>query len=319
MVTMSISNVVESYNELTKLDLRILRIIEVLHRSHEYVPIRRIANYAKLEESMVVKSIQRMNRLKLLIRKGPGAVRLTFPAYDVLAIHTMAKRGVINAISPTPLGVGKESDVYAADSPSGAKYALKFHRLGRVSFRNTRKYRVWIGDRRHISWLYEAKISAHMEYLALIEAYKAGIPVPRPRAVTRHLVAMEFIEGVELYRYKLSDPGHVFEQIISAVEGLMRINIVHGDLNEYNILVNPSNESITIIDWPQWMYLNVKGSRDVLLRDLRNIIKYFNSNYGLSISIDDVMNRLAPLMPKNELPPSRAYSKLIKRVTSMVK
>lgn len=319
MGSMSISRLVASYNELSKLDLRVLRVIEVLHRDHEYVPVRRIANYMGLEEELVVKSISKMNKLKLLVRKGPDNVRLTFPAYDILAMHTMAKRGVINAISPTPLGVGKESDVYAADSPGGVKYALKFHRLGRVSFRNVRKYRVWIGERRHITWLYEAKISAHMEYLALVKAYRAGIPVPRPKAVTRHLIAIEFINGVELYRFRLSDPRNVFEQVVSAVEDLVKINMVHGDLNEYNILVNPSNEEIRIIDWPQWMYLNAKGSRAILLRDLRNITRYFNSNYNLNIDFDELVSRLSPLMPKVEYPPSKVYGKLIKRVTSMIK
>ncbi|WP_291765775.1 RIO1 family regulatory kinase/ATPase [Caldivirga sp. UBA161] len=316
---MSISNVVASYNELSKFDLRVLRVIEVLHRNHEYVPVKRIVNYMGLSEEVINKSISKMNKLKLLVRRGPDSVRLTFPAYDILSIHTMVKRGVISAIAPTPLGIGKESDVYAADSPSGEKYALKFHRIGRVSFRNTRKYRVWIGERRHVTWLYEAKISAHMEYLALTEAYKAKVPVPRPRAVTRHLVAMEYINGVELFRIKLSNPEDVLEQIILAIEDLLKINIIHGDLNEYNILVNPSNERITIIDWPQWMYANVKGSRVILMRDLNIILRYFKSNYRLNISIDAVMSRLTPLMPSIELPPEKAYSKLIKRVTSLVK
>ncbi|KUO85879.1 MAG: hypothetical protein AT712_01300 [Caldivirga sp. CIS_19] len=95
--------------------------------------------------------------------------------------------------------------------------------------------------------------------------------------------------------------------------------MVHGDLNEYNILVNPSNEEIRIIDWPQWMYLNAKGSRVILLRDLRNITRYFNSNYNLNIDFDELVSRLSPLMPKVEYPPSKVYGKLIKRVTSMIK
>jgi len=69
--SMSISRLVASYNELSKLDLRVLRVIEVLHRDHEYVPVRRIANYMGLEEGVVVKSISKMNKLKLLVRRGP--------------------------------------------------------------------------------------------------------------------------------------------------------------------------------------------------------------------------------------------------------
>ena len=36
------------------------------------------------------------------------------------------------------LGVGKESDVYDALAPSEKRVALKFHRLGRTSFKKTK-------------------------------------------------------------------------------------------------------------------------------------------------------------------------------------
>lgn len=311
---MSIVNVVAAYNDLTPLDLRILRIIEVLHRNHEYVPLGRIVRYSRRDEDVVLKSLRRLNKHKLIVRRGVGAFRLTFPAYDILALHTMVKRGVVKSISPTPLGIGKESDVYAAETPDGAKLALKFHRLGRVSFRNVRKYRLWLGERRHITWLYEAKISAHMEYIALIKAYKANLPVPKPRAVTRHLVAMEYFDGIELYKYRLTNPLETFKEILSFIEGMVKASMVHGDLTEYNILIRPSDEEMRIIDWPQWMYSDVRGADQVLKRDLAHLVNYFNRMYDLGISINDTWGVIGPLLPKVKRSPDKAYSRLLSRL-----
>ena len=309
---MKITHVVYAYNNLDKVDLRILRIIEVLHRNHEYVPYSMVVKFSGLDEEVVKMSLRRLNEFKLVNRRGAQQYRLTFTAYDILAIHTMAKRGVLKALSPTPLGVGKESDVYAADGLDGSKYAAKFHRLGRVRFRNVRRDRVWIGERRHITWLYEARISAHMEFLALVKAQEYGIPTPKPRALSRHLVVMEYFNGIEASKLKLTQPEAVWGRVIDAVEAMLRANMVHGDLTQFNILVNPEDEDdIAIIDWPQWMYANVKGASAVLRRDLENLARFFNSNYGLGIDIGEVWGRLKPLLPKEEVAPGKAYARLL--------
>ncbi|WP_243669959.1 hypothetical protein [Vulcanisaeta sp. JCM 16161] len=155
---MSIKSLVDAYDQLDSFDLRILRVIEIGHRKFEYVPLEVIVDWSKRSEELVGKSLRKLNALGMVIRYRGNytGYRLTFMGYDALALHTLAKRGIIERVSPTPIGVGKESDVYAGDAVGDGKVVLKFHRLGRTSFRQIRRFRAWIGNRRHITWLYES-------------------------------------------------------------------------------------------------------------------------------------------------------------------
>jgi RIO kinase 2 len=63
---------------------------------------------------------------------------LNYAGYDCLAINAFVKAGLIDAFGQS-LGVGKEADVYEALTPQGSRVAIKFQRLGRTSFRQTRR------------------------------------------------------------------------------------------------------------------------------------------------------------------------------------
>lgn len=60
--------------------------------------------------------------------------RLTNNGYDFLALRTFISRGHIVGLGPQ-IGIGKESDIFLAVTADGDEVAIKFHRLGRTSFR----------------------------------------------------------------------------------------------------------------------------------------------------------------------------------------
>ncbi len=291
---MSFKSIVEAYNELTPLDLRILRVIEVGHRKYEYVPYEVIVNWSKKPEEIVGKSLKRLNALGLVIRQKGSytGYRLTFAGYDILALHTLAKRGIIERVSPTPIGVGKESDVYTADAVGGEKVIIKFHRLGRTSFRQIRRVRSFVGDRRHITWLYESRLSAHAEFKALVLAYNAGVSVPKPIAVNRHAVVAEYVNGVQLSEIdELDDPEGCFWDIIENVRKLVAdVGVIHGDLSEYNVLIRLEDGKPFIIDWPQWIPKNAPNAPEILKRDITNIVKFFEKKFRLKADPNEIFD-----------------------------
>jgi RIO kinase 2 len=70
---------------------------------------------------------------------------------------------------------------------------LKFHRLGRTSFRRIKEKRDYHARRRYASWLYLSRIAALKEF-AFLKALAANrFPVPRPIDHCRHTVAMGII------------------------------------------------------------------------------------------------------------------------------
>ncbi len=313
---MSVKNLVTAYNELTKLDLRILRVIEVAHRRFEWVPIEVIVKWSNRSWELVSKSLKKLNALGMVIRwKGNyTGYRLTYTGYDSLAIHTLAKRGVIEKLSPTPLGVGKESDVYVAEDLAGNKLVVKFHRLGRTSFRQTRRFRIWIGERRHISWLYESRLSAHMEYKALVLAYDANVHVPKPISVNRHAVVMKYIDALKLseIRTGLGKPEEVLGTILDDVATLYRdVGIVHGDLSEFNVIVELENEKPYIIDWPQWVPRDYENALELLKRDLENITDFFKKEYDVYVDVEEALKYIVEGIEVEKLELEEAFEKMI--------
>ncbi len=313
---MSVKSLVAAYNELTKLDLRILRVIEVAHRKYEWVPIEVIVKWSNRSWELVSKCLRKLNALGMVLRwRGSyTGYRLTYYGYDVLALHTLSKRGVIERLSPTPLGVGKESDVYVAEDPGGTKLVIKFHRLGRTSFRQTRKFRIWVGERRHITWLYESRLSAHMEYKALVMTFNAGVTVPRPVAVNRHAVVMEYIDGLKLSEIKtgLSRPEEVLGSILDDIATTFReVGIVHGDLSEFNVLVEIEDERPFLIDWPQWVPRDYKNALELLRRDIENIVDFFRKEYDLDVDIDEAVRCIVEGVELRELELEEAFERVL--------
>lgn len=291
---LGIKSIVNAYEALDTIDLRILRLIEIGHRKFEYVPLEIIVNWSRKSEEIVSKVLRKLNALNLIIRNRGNytGYRLTFNGYDVLALHTLAKRGIVTKVSPTPIGVGKESDVYAGDSEGGGKLVLKFHRLGRTSFRQIKRFRTWVGSRRHLTWLYESRLSAHAEYKALTLAFNGGLRVPTPITVNRHTVVMRYIDGAQLSEINnIEEPEEIFWLVIDdAKKAYVDVGIVHGDLSEYNILINLDDNKPYIIDWPQWIPRNSPGALETLSRDITNIARFFMKKFGIDVDVNQVIS-----------------------------
>lgn len=115
--------------------------------------------------------------------------------YDYLALHTLRSRKVVGAVG-NQIGVGKESDVYVGGDPDSNDLVLKFHRLGRTSFRKLKEKRDYHGKRQHCSWLYLSRIAALKEFTFLKALSSRNFPVPTPVDVSRHTVVMSLIEGL---------------------------------------------------------------------------------------------------------------------------
>lgn len=284
---MSIKSLVDAYNALDKVDLRILRVMEIAHSKYIYIPYKLIVNWSKYDEEIISKSLSKLNKLKLIQRmRGPyEGYRLTFRSYDILALHTLRKMNKVVSISPTPIGAGKEAEVYVGEAPGGLKVVLKFHRTGTSSFIHVRRFRAFLKKRRHLTKLYEARLSAQMEYIALVEVFDAGGKVPEPIAANRHVVAMRYIDGLELYRVDPADPRAVLEDVEATVEAALSRGIIHGDLTQYNVLV--AGDEAYVIDWPQWVPIHHPNASEILSRDLIELNNYFKK-YNIEINIEKI-------------------------------
>lgn len=274
------------YKQLVSRDFRVLSTIEKFIGKYEHVPYELIERRSKLPDTHLYLALAKLHRLGLVKRatiSGRRAFRLTYLGLDMLALRALVARNVLEAIGDR-IGVGKESDVYDGLAPGGGRVIVKFLRIGRTSFRKTRISRSWTEDPRH-TWFHQSKIAAEREYAALKEIYGVGGSVPYPLGHNRHVVVIEHVSGVELYtRPRLRDPEAVLRAILDTIrKAYVDVGIVHGDLSEYNVIVDLDLNKPYIIDWPQYVYRDQPSADALLERDVKYIIRFFSKNYGLEV------------------------------------
>ncbi|MBL8967898.1 MAG: phosphotransferase [Spirochaetaceae bacterium] len=131
------------------------------------------------------------------------------------------------------------------------------------------------------------------EYEALERLHGAGLPVPKPLAMCDNAVAMEFVGepagfgddgegGVVLEpaprlrdaRLGSGEAAAAKEALVAAVRRMLELDLIHGDLSPYNVLVREGKP--VIIDFPQAIdaRFHSRGA-EMLSRDLANILGYF--------------------------------------------
>ncbi len=220
--------------------------------------------------------------------------RLTFTGLNIAALHGLLRRGSIDSLGER-IGVGKESLVYLAYR-DGEPLVVKFHRIGIKSFRHVVRVRDYGSGFEKLWWGARSIISAEREHRALEILSNVGARVPRPLGREYNAVAMDHIEGVDLYRARdLRDPSAVLEDIVmTARKAYIDAGIVHGDLSPFNVIVSRSGggEAGYVIDWPQWLRAGDRVSLEILKRDLRYIAEFFSEKYGLKTDPGDLFSRV---------------------------
>jgi RIO kinase 2 len=278
---------VRVFRELENEDFRILHIIEAAMAKREYVPTEQIKKYGKVPLERVEFSLGKLNKLGLIYqpRGAYTGHTLNYAGYDCLAINALVKANVISSFGQT-LGVGKEADVYDALNPEGKRLAVKFHRLGRISFRQTRRKRGYI--REHSSWLYQSHLAAEKEFQAMKLVYKNGVSVPEPISQNRHVIAMGMIEGAELSKYKdIGKPEKVLRELLRNLrKAYLKAHVIHADLSEYNIILKPDGH-ILIIDWPQAVKTDHANAAELLERDLNNVLVFLSRKFSLKLAVKE--------------------------------
>ncbi|WP_423745802.1 serine/threonine-protein kinase RIO2 (plasmid) [Haladaptatus sp. SPP-AMP-3] len=281
-----VRNVAPEMAELEPEDFYLLSGVEQGMRFSEWVQKEKIPRFSRLTAEEVEYRIDRCLDRELLERKTIQyeGYTLTFEGYDALALRAFSERDTIQGVG-SPLGVGKESDVYEVQS--FRPLALKYHREGYTNFREVMKERDYTSDREHVSWLYTARKAAEREH-DVLEALYPDVSVPRPIDHNRHAIVMEKIDGVELARSKFED-----EQVVPVLDLVLREvgdayegGYVHADMSEYNVFVN--SEGITIFDWPQAIPTDHQNAAEFLERDVRNIVGYFRRKYPQLVGDVDV-------------------------------
>ena len=295
----------EVYSNLKDLDFRILRGVELNMRHYEWVPLEVIAKFARMDIETASYRLGKLDNWRLVRRRsdiGYIGYQLTIHGYDALAIRAFAQKGIIKAISQTQIGVGKEADVYVGITSNEEKVAVKFNRIGRTSFTRIKLYRPDFIDKRHISWLYISRLVAQREYEAL-QLLSPIAKVPKPLAWNRHVIVMEFIEGVELIELADTDltkeeASEILDKVLEEYKKIVEFGIIHSDMSLYNIVLKKDGD-ILIIDWPQYLTTTFPDARYYLERDLRVLLNSFKRKWRVEKDWNEIWKEFEGALEKS--------------------
>ncbi len=138
------------------------------------------------------------------------------------------------------------------------------------------------------SWLLASKLAAEREFRALNELYPI-VSVPEPIDYNRHIVVMGLVNGIDLVKVDLKDPEYFLDLIFIQIKSAYEQKIIHSDLSEYNVMIT-ADGTVTIIDWPQYVYVSHPNSEELLTRDVSNILSFFRRKFGIRRNFENVFS-----------------------------
>ena len=224
------------------------------------------------------------------------------------SLETLVREGLVEKVI-RPLKSGKEAIVYVVQSEGEIRCAKVYKDVNKRGFhkqalyqegrkvRNSRQARAMEKNSK-FGRKQQEEVWQNAEVEALYKLSEAGVRVPQP---------YNFIEGVLLMELIVDDQGAAAPRLndialsqelaieyhsilIRDVVKMLCAGLVHGDLSEFNILVDANGP--VIIDLPQAVDAAANNNASIMLeRDVNNLADYFGryapeiltANYGKEI------------------------------------
>jgi RIO kinase 2 len=271
-------------------DYKLLRVFASGLEHHETLTRHRLVGYSKLHGDIVDYRLRGLQERNLINKNNRGFTILN-AGLDTFALKILAEKDIISGIGK-PIGVGKESDVYEAVTDRQEDRAVKFFRIGRISFRETTKKRSFaLKEHDNIHHWLLVNISAAKKEVDMLQRLKnTGISLPLPLYRAMHCIAMNRINGARLVSVKdLEQPSTVLQNILLSIGIAYKNHIIHSDLSEYNVLVGEASGDTWIIDWPQAVATDHPNAQYLIKRDVFNIVRFFNRRFAVGKNLDDAL------------------------------
>ena len=274
-------------SSLNKSDFKILKVFASSLKTRQFLNLSTLSQYSNLNQRLVEHHLERLVKSGLVGKSNIGFTLLV-TGLDIYVLKILSNRNTITSIGPQ-IGIGKEAEIYLAHDSQEKDKILKMFRLGRSSFKQIKR-------KRDIStstsnWLLLNIQTAKREYDILNYLRQSSTSFPTPLYRSFHCIVMEPFYGSRLADAEsLDDPQSVLEKIISNVKIAYQNGYINGDLNEYNIMVN--NDNIFILDWPQAIKVDTINANVVLLRDVKNILKFFSKKYKIEKDVGNTINHI---------------------------
>ena len=257
---------------------------------------------AQRAEDKLTRKEQRYERDQRMLTKDFSSDRAVleevFDRSTLMVIYGFMKKGVIDEIHGV-VRAGKESRVYWGKDKDGRELAIKIYLVVSSEFRKG-MLKYIEGDPRFKSVRHDTRSLifawAQKEFKNLELATRAKVRVPKPIAVEKNVLVMEFIgkngePAPSLKEKTPNNPQKAYETLLGYLQKLyQKAELVHGDLSEYNIMI--WNGRTVLFDVAQAVLLVHPMADDLLRRDLTIVNKYFGRLGVKVLSFDECYRRV---------------------------
>ena len=240
-------------------------------------------------------------RDKILIKDFSSERAVMEEVFDrstLMIIYDFLNKRVIDEIRGV-VKAGKEARIYWGKDPDEKELAIKIYLTTSSEFKKGMLPYIE-GDPRftHVRRDTRSLVYtwAQKEFKNLQRAYEVGVKVPRPIAVEKNVLIMEFIgkngDSAPLMRDALlRNPKQVYKQLLTYLRKLYKKGeLVHADLSEYNIMI--WKRKPVIFDVSQAVSIEHPMANQFLQRDLENLNRYFRKLDVDVLSLEEMQKRV---------------------------
>jgi len=220
-----------------------------------------------------------------------------FDQRTLLALYELLNTGRLREVMGV-ISAGKESRVYHGVAGDGSETAVKIYLTSSAEFRRNRLQYV-VDDPRFKSIPRDFRkfvyLWAKREFANLVDAYNAGVSVPKPIVQRENILVMQFL-GENGVRYPLlveeefesDELKMIWGQLLeNAAKMYKRAALVHGDLSEYNVVIG-RGPVVYIIDFAQAVKLGHPLAETLLLRGVETLARFFKKR-GVSVDVEEAV------------------------------
>jgi RIO kinase 2 len=97
---------------------------------------------------------------------------------------------------------------------------------------------------------------------------------------------MELIDAFPLRQAEVTDPAKLYKTLMELILKFANNGLVHGDFNEFNILVKEDTQEAVIIDFPQMISINHRNAEEQFDRDVQCIKSFFEKKFRYTADDD---------------------------------